>query len=54
LIEGSLGYQFALSKTKQGPIGEINIFGGVGEEKYKYAGPQKIQNVGVKLRIILW
>ncbi|MBI2450943.1 MAG: hypothetical protein HYV52_01225 [Parcubacteria group bacterium] len=54
LIEGSLGYQFALSKIKQRPIGEINIFGGVGEEKYKDAEPQKIQNIGVKLRIILW
>lgn len=54
LIEGSLGYQFALSKAKQAPIGEINVFGSTGEEKYKYAEPQKVQNVGVKLRIILW
>lgn len=53
-IEASLGYQFALSKTKQGPIGEINVFGSTGEEKYKYGEPQKVQNVGVKLRIILW
>lgn len=45
LIEGSISVQF--------PFGEINFFGSIGEKKYKDAEPEKIQNIGLKLKIIL-
>lgn len=50
-VEMSIGRAF---KLKDRPIGEINIFGVIGEKKYQDAEPEKIQNVGVKLRIFLW
>ncbi len=45
-IQGEAGYQT--------PIGEINVFGSVKNEKYKDADSEKVWNVGVKYRIILW
>lgn len=45
-IQGEIGYQT--------PIGEINVFGFVKNEKYKDADTEKVWNVGVKYRIILW
>lgn len=53
-LGASFSSPLVLSKSNNQPIGEINVFGAIGKEKYKNANPQKTQNVGVKMRFILW
>lgn len=53
LVQGSFGYQIAPEKSK-GPLGEINVFGALGEERYgEETDFDKITNIGLKLRIFI-